>query len=199
VKSCSAGDTGTSATTQSACSGGSAYACYDFSPWQVDAVTSYGFAAFNSGTCGDCYELDFTGKSNSQGSNDPGSQQLCGKKMIVMVVNIGNIQANQFDLMIPGGGVGANNACSNEWGASASQLGAQYGGIMSTCQMQSNNYATYSACTKTACQNLFNNSSEAELLAGCNWFTGWFGNADNPNFLYTKVACPSALSVKAAP
>jgi hypothetical protein len=192
VKSCSGGDTVTSATTQSACSGGSSYACYDFSPFQVDAYTSYGFAAFNNATCGDCYELDFLGTSNSQGASDPGSKQLCGKKMIVMVVNTGGLQNNQFDIMIPGGGVGAFNACSTEWGTS--NLGAQYGGIMSTCQMQSNNYATYSACTKTACQSLFSNSSEAELLAGCNWFTGWFGNADNPNMLYTKVACPSQLT-----
>jgi hypothetical protein len=183
--------------TQSACSGGSAFACYDFSPFQVDAYTSYGFAAFNSGTCGDCYELDFQGTSNSQGGNDPGSKQLCGKKMIVMVVNIGSIGANQFDIMIPGGGVGNFNACSNEWGVSNSQLGAQYGGIMSTCQSQSPNYATYSACTKAACQSLFSSSSESELLAGCNWFTGWFGNADNPNFLYHKVTCPSQLTTLA--
>jgi Glycosyl hydrolase family 45 len=165
----------------------------------VDATTSYGFVAFNSGTCGDCYELDFTGQSNSQGSGDPGSQQLCGKKMIVQVVNIGSIGANQFDIMIPGGGVGANNACSTEWGVSNSALGEQYGGIMSTCQQQSSNYATYSACTKAACTTLFANSSEAELLAGCNWFTGWFGNADNPSFKYTKVTCPAALNAQSPP
>jgi hypothetical protein len=165
----------------------------------VDATTSYGFAAFNSGACGDCYELDFTGMSSSRGSNDPGSQQLCGKKMIVQVINIGNIGANQFDLMIPGGGVGAFNACTNEWGASSSLLGAQYGGIMTTCQQQNSDYATYSTCTKNGCAALFSNSSEAELLAGCNWFTGWFGNADNPSFKYTKVSCPAALSAKSAP
>lgn len=165
----------------------------------VDATTSYGFAAFNSGTCGDCYELDFDGTSNSQGTNDPGSKQLCGKKMIVQVVNIGSITQNQFDIMIPGGGVGALDACMTEWSASSSLLGAQYGGIMSTCQQQSSNYATYSACTVNGCNALFANSSEAELLAGCQWFTGWFGNADNPNFKYTKVTCPAALSAKSAP
>lgn len=165
----------------------------------MDATTSYGFVAFNSGNCGDCYELDFTGQSNSQGSSDPGSQQLCGKKMIVQVVNIGSIGANQFDIMIPGGGVGANNACSTEWGVSDSALGAQYGGIMSTCQQQSSNYATYSACTKAGCATLFANSSEAELLAGCNWFTGWFGNADNPSFKYSPVSCPSTLNAQSPP
>jgi hypothetical protein len=119
--------------------------------------------------------------------------------MIVQVVNIGSIGANQFDIMIPGGGVGANNACSNEWGVANSALGAQYGGLMATCQQQSSNYATYSACTKTACATLFSNSSEAELLAGCNWFTGWFGNADNPSFKYNKVTCPAALNAQSPP
>jgi hypothetical protein len=192
VKSCTSGDNAASATEQSACTqAGGSYACYDFSPIVVDTYTAYGFAAFNNATCGDCYELDFLGTSNSQGANDPGSKSLCGKKMIVMVVNTGGLQNNQFDIMIPGGGVGAFNACSAEWGTSAN-LGAQYGGIMSTCQSQSNMYATYSACTKQACQTLFANNTE--LLNGCEFLTGWMQSADNPNFLYHTVTCPSQLT-----
>jgi hypothetical protein len=160
----------------------------------VDATTSYGFAAFNNATCGDCYELDFTGQNN-QGTPDPGSQQLCGKKMIVMVVNIGGLAGNQFDIMIPGGGVGAFNACSMEWGVQNSQLGAQYGGIMTTCQQQNpTSYTAQVACVNTQCQTLFGNNNE--LLMGCQWYTGWFGAADNPKMKYTKVSCPGPITAK---
>jgi hypothetical protein len=78
---------------------------------------------------------------------------------------------------------------------SNSQLGAQYGGIMTTCQQQNPMYANYSACTKTACQTLFGNN--AELLTGCNFLTGWLQTADNPNFLYHQVTCPSQLTTLA--
>ena len=50
---------------------------------------------------------------------------VAGKTMIVQILNIGgDVGGNQIDLLIPGGGVGAFNACSNQWGTS--DLGAQY-------------------------------------------------------------------------
>ena len=49
--------------TQSACSNGSAYACYDYSPTVApdNPCLAYGFAAFNGVSCGTCYQLTFTG------------------------------------------------------------------------------------------------------------------------------------------
>ena len=184
--------------TTSACptpSSSTAYACSDLSPWAVDDNTAYGFAAFNGGNCGDCYQLTFTGKSSATG-NDPGSQALCGKTLTVQVVNIGNIQANQFDIMIPGGGVGVNpNACPYEWGNT--NLGDTNGGFLLTCQNQNNNnYAGVESCTKNFCSTVFNKSNQSGFLAGCNWQVDWFAAANNPEMMYQKVTCPSAITAK---
>ncbi|MEI8634903.1 hypothetical protein P4S72_28405 [Vibrio sp. PP-XX7] len=41
-----------------------------------------------------------------------------GKTMIVQALNIGyDVSGGQFDLLVPGGGVGAFNACSAQWGS----------------------------------------------------------------------------------
>ena len=89
---------------------------------------AYGFAAVSTGlsesdTCCSCYQLTFT------------STSIAGKKMIVQATNTGgDVGEGQFDLAIPGGGVGLFNACSAQWGAPASGWGAQYGGLSSdTC------------------------------------------------------------------
>jgi hypothetical protein len=119
---------------------------------------------------------------------------LCGKTLTVQVVNIGGIQANQFDLMIPGGGVGANaNACPTEWGTS--NLGDTNGGFLLTCQNQNpGNYSSQETCTKNFCSTVF--GSKANFLAGCNWQVDWFGAANNPKMMYQKVSCPSAITAK---
>ena len=58
------------------------------------------------------------------------SEKVAGKKMIVQATNTGaDLAGGQFDLAIPGGGVGIYNACTNQWGAPSSGWGAQYGGI----------------------------------------------------------------------
>jgi hypothetical protein len=158
---------------------------------------SYGYAAGNQPNfaCGHCYELKFTGSSNNAGTDD-GSQSLSGKSMIVQVVNIGGIQSNQLDIMIPGGGVGANNACtsgSSQWGSST-KIGAQNGGMLSQCKSQSTDYSTYKSCVLSMCTAAFGGSGMSDLLAGCDWFVNWYGAADNPNFNYTEVSCPSAIN-----
>ncbi len=175
----------TDQSTQSACSGGSAYECYDLAPW-YDASTnmSYGFVAHN-GSCGTCYLFQFTGSSDNA-ANNPGAAALKGQQMIVQAINIGNIAANQFDLLVPGGGVGANNACSAEWGGSA-DLGSTYGGLLSECNDDP-------SCMKGKCQSVF--GSKPALLAGCNWFTGWYSSADNPALIYEQVSCPSQITSK---
>ena len=166
--------------------GGSAFECYDFSPW-YDAGTNmaYGFAAYNGVSCGTCFKLQFTGSGHS-GVND-GAAALKGQQMVVQVINIGGIEANQFDVLIPGGGVGAMNGCATQWGSST-DLGSQYGGLLSEC----NGDAT---CMKGKCASVFGNVSSV-LKAGCDWFTGWYSSADNPALVYTKVSCPSQLSGK---
>jgi hypothetical protein len=174
------------------CQGGTAFECYDMSPQIMSDSQAYAFAAFNGASCGTCYQLTFDGTSNT-GNQDQGSQAICGKSIIVQVVNTGGLQTGQFDLLIPGGGVGQNNACSNEWNASSSQLGAQFGGLMLQCEQQDNfNYAQYTACTISACQSLFQNLPT--LQTGCEFIINWMKGANNPNLKYTQVTCPSQLT-----
>jgi hypothetical protein len=165
--------------------GGSAFECYDFSPW-YDAATnlSYGFVAHNGVACGTCFMLQFTGEGNS-GSN-PGATALKGQQMVVQAINIGGIDSNQFDILVPGGGVGAMNGCSTQWGSST-DLGVQYGGLLAECKGDA-------SCMKGKCQSVFGNMPA--LLAGCNWFTGWYSSADNPKVIYKQVSCPQELKSK---
>ena len=170
--------------TQSACSGGSAYQCYSFAPWSVSSTLSYGYAATGgrNGNCGKCFQLDFTGTGDNAGAS-----ALSSKTMIVQAINIGgDVASTQFDLLIPGGGVGAFNACSNQWGTT--NLGAQYGGFLTSC-----NY-TNTSCVEDYCTKVF--GSKPTLLAGCQWFTGWFSAASNPKIKYAEVACPAEINSK---
>lgn len=169
------------ATTQSVCSGGGAYQCNWGVPWEASPTVAYGYAAFNGSNCGKCYQLDFTGSGDN-----PGAQSLKGKSMIVQAVNIGDIGANHFDLLIPGGGVGANNGCTGsngQWGNVSG--GAQSGGFLATC---GNNMS----CITDMCKTAF--GSNASLMAGCSWFVGWFAAANNPGVNYKEVACPAEIS-----
>jgi len=165
-------------------SGGSAFMCWSGAPWDVGGQLSYGFAAASGGNyvCGRCYHIQFNG-SGHNGTN-PGVTAINGKHMIVQVINNGGVAQDQFDLLIPGGGVGALNACDDQWG-SGIDLGAQYGGWRATC----GNNAT---CIRDKCNAAFN--GKPELMAGCEWFIGWFAMADNPNFTYERIACPSAIT-----
>jgi len=166
-------------------SGGSAYMCWSGVPWEADDTLSYGFAAASAGNyaCGRCYQIQFTGTNNMNGDK-MGTPALNGKTMIVQVINNGGVQATQFDLLIPGGGVGALNACSSQWGSSV-DLGTQYGGWLSECSGSA-------SCVQQKCQAAF--SDKPDLMDGCNWFLGWFGASNNPDFTYQKIACPSALT-----
>jgi hypothetical protein len=98
-------------------------------------------------------------------------------------VNNGGVAADQFDLLIPGGGVGALNACSNQWGSS--DLGAQYGGFLAGC----NGDLT---CVRNKCNTIF--GDKPDLMDGCEWFLGWFQAADNPNFKFERIACPAEIT-----
>jgi hypothetical protein len=156
----------------------------------VGSKLSYGFAAVpgSGDICGKCYQLDFK------------SGYVYGKTMIVQAVNIGwDVGGGQFDLLIPGGGVGAFNACSGQWGVNSSELGAQYGGLLTACTSTYGEDAQRSvlqSCVMNKCNSIFAASGRADLLAGCKWFVDWFGVENNPVLKYQEVACPAAISAK---
>ncbi len=169
----------------SSCDGGPAYTCWNMAPWAVADNLAYGFAATPSGgnDCGKCYQLEFTG-SGQHNANDPGSKSLAGKTMIVQATNVGgDVGGGQFDLLIPGGGVGAFNGCSQQWGVS--DLGAQYGGFLTSCNGDV-------SCLRQKCQEVF--SGKPDLLDGCLFHVEWMQGADNPQLRYAQVPCPSELT-----
>jgi len=186
IKSC--GSDGVSQNgSGSACSGGSAYACYNQAPRAIGDNVSYGHVAVPNPRCGICYHLQFTGTGQFN-ANDPGSKALAGKHMIVQVTNTGgDVAGNQFDMMIPGGGVGQNaNTCPNQWKLSSSELGPVQGGFLTGCT------GTYSAkrdCVRQKCMLL----PDGDLRKGCIWFVDWYAAADNPNFRYEEIQCPSGI------
>ncbi|CAF1044433.1 unnamed protein product [Adineta steineri] len=150
----------------SGCDGGEAFVCNNQQPRFVSEQLAYGFAAanipgLNDNVCCACYKLDFTS----------GSAQ--GKSMIVQVTNTGpDLKAHQFDLQIPGSGVGIRNACSNQWNTGTDGWGQRYGGVSSAQQ----------------CDAL-----PEPLRNGCLFRFNWFRGADNPNMVYSKVQCPKEL------
>jgi hypothetical protein len=127
----------------------------------VSDKIAFGFAASNKPQlpCG-CYKLDFT------------STAIAGKSMVVQVVNTGGIAGNQFDLFIPGGGVGDLNACSDQYGAPSDGWGISYGGILE----------------EKGCESI----NEDDRKEGCKFrFGSFFKGADNPNMKFQRVKCPS--------
>jgi hypothetical protein len=156
---------------KSGCEGGPAFQCLDYAPIEINNKISYAWAAFNnSGTqCGDCFQLALQGALN-------------GKQLIVQVINIGNGGNDAFDLLIPGGGVGALNGCPRQW--NNAPLGTQYGGFRSTCGNNKD-------CILGMCQKAF--GEKADLMRGCNWYLNWFQMADNPGVSYMKVSCPKEI------
>jgi len=152
--------------------------CWNGAPRQLSDTVSYGYVAHNGVSCGQCYEIQFDG--GIHGGSSTGAAAIKCKKMIVQVLNVGSGVADQFDLLIPGGGVGAMNGCSKQWGTS--DLGAQYGGFLTTCKGSV-------SCVKNKCNTVFANKTD--LRTGCNWLADWLGAADNPTLLYKAVTCPS--------
>lgn len=167
----------------SACAGGGAFACYDDAPRAISNCLSYGHVAKANPNCGGCFRIQFTGTGNSN-QNDIGSKLIQGKQMIVKVTNTGSdVAGNQFDLMIPGGGVGLFNACSRQWGSN--DLGAQYGGFLSACN--TGTHAEKKECVRQRCNTVVPAGSARD---GCLWFVDWFEIADNPNFTSEATNCP---------
>lgn len=201
LQSCSISDQPISdMSAVSACSGGEAHTCYSMVPFSVSDTLAFGYAATSSGdVCGRCYQLQFTGQSyNSPG--DPGSTALQGKTMIVQALNIGyDVNGGQFDLLVPGGGVGAFNACSAQWGIPSSELGAQYGGLLAACKQELGWNASldqYKNCLTQRCNSVFGSRGLTTMQEGCLWYANWFEAADNPALKYKEVACPEQLTAR---
>jgi hypothetical protein len=178
----------TSDGNRSSCDGGNSYTCWDMSPWAVDANTAYGFAAaHNDNQCGTCWELTFKGTTQHAGNGD--ASVLRGKKLTVMISNIGgDVGGNQLDFLVPGGGVGAFDAFSGQLNIQKSALGEQYGGLVSAgCQGNP-------TCLKQKCDNVFGGTGRKEWLkAGCYFYADWMGAVGNPQYNAVRVDCPAAL------
>ena len=199
------------ATSASSCDGGPSFTCLDQTPTvdASDASIGYAFAATPGtdprGTCGGCFELRFTGDGHFLAS-DVGSRQLAGKRLIVQATNIGyDVHANQFDVMIPGGGVGAFDACTQQWGIELrnKSLGARYGGFLSQCLQDEPaaiaDLAARKACVRRHCEDVFAGAAAlAPLLQGCHWFVDFYEAADNPRHEWRPVHCPAALTARSA-
>jgi hypothetical protein len=178
---CEQNGTSRTGSSQSSCSGGGSFACYDEAPKAVNDCLSYGYIAKSNPNCGQCYRIQFTGEGQHN-ANDPGSKLIKGKQMIVKVSNTGgDVAGNQFDLMIPGGGVGQFNACSRQW--NQSDLGAQYGGFLTGC---SGAHSAKKECVRTQCMKI----PAGAARDGCLWFVDWFQVADNPKFTSEQTNCP---------
>ena len=180
----------------SICSNGQGTTCTSQIPIIVSDKLAYAFAATpgNDATCGKCFALTFTGTGKYE--TKANHQALKGKTLVVMASNIGyDVQGGQFDIMIPGGGVGAFNGCANMgWG----DQGAQYGGLLSKCEDEvgydGDLLNKRKECLKEKCNKSFANDTEAK--EGCLFLATWMEAAGNPNHTYKEVECPQALKNK---
>ena len=188
--------------TVSACdNGGFAFACTDMIPVAVNDTLAYAFVAGPpTQGCGKCYHFQYDGHFHNEGDyNKPKEthQALAGKHIIAMASNIGHDVdggTTQFDLMVPGGGVGAFDALTRQTGFDMRNGIEGYGGFLTNCQREIGTDASleaYQSCVKGYCSRAF--SSIPNLLQGCNWFADWFMAADNPNFYWEEVECPQYL------
>lgn len=179
--------------------GGNMMACTSQIPFTVNGCSEMAFAfaavpASNGGQCGKCFQLTFTGEGNWETTAN--HQALRGKKLIIMVTNVGHdVQQGQFDIMIPGGGPGAFNATS-KYGWSGQ--GEQYGGLLSNCESESGWDGDFASkrktCLENKCKNAFGGDSEA--IQGCLFLATWMNAAGNPKHNYEEVECPAVLSDK---
>ena len=191
--------------TESSCQGGIAYACYRHVPFAVCEKLAYGYAAvpgsIGEDMCGKCFQLDFGGGSSN---NDVKAAHLMmkGKTMIVIASNIGHdVHGGQFDIMIPGGGLGAfREGCQKQWGVDVNDenlVGNNLGGLISSCQSKHGwdaDLDVLKECVRGKCDNLFGRDPALhDLWEGCIWFVDWMHAVDNATFSYKQVPCPEEL------
>lgn len=187
----------TSACTNSSDGGANgAFTCTDMAPIAVNDTLAYAFVAApgSQAACGKCFHLHYNG-GNHDNNVKATHKALKGKHLIVMASNIGHdVEVGQFDMMVPGGGVGAFDALSTQIGVSKDQLGVTYGGFLSECQQSlgwDNTVEAYQNCIIEKCDAVFPN--HPNLLRGCKWFAEWYMAADNPTYVYEVIECPQYL------
>ena len=170
---------------------GESFTCFFHAPFTV-GDHGYAFAASHE-RCGTCWELTFLSTSNG-GGNPQVPQALRGKKMTVMVSNVGDIGRNHFDIMIPGGGegeyVGFFGPQITANGGTAT-LGAVRGGFATTCSRDRD-------CIKRMCDEAFSSPALSAMRQGCHWYVDWFEAADNPDVTFRSVSCPPELTSRYA-
>lgn len=188
--------------TPSACvnsNAGGTFTCTDMAPIAVNDTLAYGYVAGSGALyqfgCGKCYHLQFNGGNHANDVKKT-HKALKGKHMIVMVSNIGyDVEEGQFDMMVPGGGVGIFDALSTQLGIPATSLGAKDGGILTECQQKGlgydNTVENYQKCIIDKCEAIF--SEWPNLLRGCKWYAEWYMAADNPTYNWEEVECPQYL------
>jgi len=184
---------------RSSCEGGNAYTCWDMIPFRdpSDANKAYAFAATPSDKCGQCYEIKFNG-GFQHGTAYATHKALNGKTLIVMASNMGgDVNQGQFDVLIPGGGLGNYDAFSPQIGVNTSALGAQRGGFLADCettlQWDRGTLEQYQTCLRNKCNQVFNKPEHAQLKEGCNFYADWFMAANNPTMTYKEITCPQYL------
>ena len=181
----------------SKCDGGPSTACLNQIPMVINETLAYAFAAspgYGPNVCGKCYELKFTGKGKYETKYN--HRKLIGKKLIVISNNIGyDVSGGQFNLQIPGGGVGTHHGCD---GIFFGDLGATYGGLLNDCEdevgwkgSEKLIYEKRKSCLIKKC----NTSFEGVELAkeGCLFLANWMEAAGNPYVEYEQVECPKEL------
>ncbi len=162
------------------------FTCTDMAPIAVNDTLSYAYVAGTADSkCGKCYHLQYDGHFANEMENNPPREThraLKGKHMIVMASNIGNdvaggnanLPAGQFDLMVPGGGVGAFDALTVQVNKGRDfNWGAGFGGFLTECQNKLGYEATlvaYQTCIKDMCDAAFGDAGLPNLLRGCHWF-----------------------------
>ena len=184
---------------------GGSFTCTDMAPIKVNDTLSYGFVAGPSNQgCGKCYHLQYDGSTSNMGNGGPDVKDthiaLKGKHMIVMASNIGHdvdASSTQFDLLVPGGGVGIFNALSTQIGKTPEELGKTNGGILGECLDKLGYWKVtkeqYQECVIEQCDVVFDSTAWPHLNRGCKWLATFFEAADNPSFVWEEVECPQYL------
>lgn len=197
ARTCDKSQNPVDSSASSACDGGPAATCLDQIPQVVNENLAYAFAATPGGQsdCRKCYKLTFDGKGKY--SNDVNHEWIKGKQLIVMSSNIGyDVVGGQFDVMIPGGGVGLFNGCA---GLFSGNMGAQYGGLLEDC----NNEVGYSGDGKTIAEKRISCLwkkcdvfTQYNAKQGCIFLADWMKAANCPTLDYEQTACPAQLVAK---
>ena len=187
------------------------FTCTDMAPIAVNDTLAYAYVAGTADSkCGKCYHLQYDGHFKDEMENNPPKathKALKGKHLVVMASNIGGdvaggnekLPAGQFDLMVPGGGVGAFDALSTQVNKGAGfNWGAGFGGFLTECQKNTNcgtegSLDCYQTCVKDMCDAAFADAGLPNLLRGCHWFADWYMAADNPTYYIEEVECPQYL------